>query len=712
MERSKQQFGPFQVVRTIGRGGMGEVFIARTPWTDHPVAAVKRLRPDVARVPTFAERFRHESELAVRLDHANVVRTLDVGSVSGQLYVASELVLGKDTGLIADRLRERNQGGPAAVAIRLMLDVLAGLAYVHQAVDLDGTPLALVHRDITPGNVLVSYEGVAKLADFGLAKSLLTEKAHLTQHGEILGTPHYLAPEIIQGDRASRASDLYGLGAVIYRFLTGVAPHYGTTAEVLMKVVSEEPRSLSELRPDLAPWLVTFVHRLLIKQPLERPSDARELLLQLGVEAEAAGLLVPRSAVGRWLGHLFEAEKVDELEECSRLCAMTADDLQAPSEGTVVIAARARSGDLLRAPATDVSEPVGNDDALSAGTDLSMALNALHDNTDARPVVASSSGLGSVVPSDVTDSAQVVSVIELGALDGMPTRAMTMQPHRLAFDEDSGTHEMLPRIEFNPQDAPVLDLARAEGAPGKSTALPGFIEPGRPLTYAPGDTTPDPDGAPIGRRPRSPGSVVVQPMTPRPNGDAHPGGDRRRGGVGLAGHGMPSPRGGHGMPSLRGGHGMPSLRGGQGMPSPRAGQGMPLPRGGQGMPSPRGGQGMPSPRAGQGDPGPLRSYVKRPSLPGGHLLLLAAMLSVAVLLGVVVGALVVSYRSPGVPVVAPAGPLQEQLFRVQTRLVGRAERGEAVPADVWSKLTRAHEALNAGNEAEAAALLDELESRP
>ena len=135
VDRGYQQFGPFLIVRTLGRGGMGEVFVARTPWSDNPVAAVKRLRPDVARVPTFAERFQHESELAVRLEHPNVVGTLDVGSVNGQLYVASQLVLGKDTGIIADRLRERGQGGPAAVAIRLMLDVLGGLAYVHEARD-------------------------------------------------------------------------------------------------------------------------------------------------------------------------------------------------------------------------------------------------------------------------------------------------------------------------------------------------------------------------------------------------------------------------------------------------------------------------------------------------------------------------------------------------------------------------------------------------
>ena len=100
-----EQFGPFVMVRPLGRGGMGEVFIARTRRTDRPVVAVKRLRGDVARVPTFAERFEHEAQLAVRLAHSNVVATIDVGTVGTQMYVASELVLGKDTGVIADRLR-------------------------------------------------------------------------------------------------------------------------------------------------------------------------------------------------------------------------------------------------------------------------------------------------------------------------------------------------------------------------------------------------------------------------------------------------------------------------------------------------------------------------------------------------------------------------------------------------------------------------------
>ena len=338
MDNSHERFGPFIVIRAIGRGGMGEVFIVRTPWNDSPLAAVKRLRPDVARIPTFSERFKHEADLAVRLKHDNIVRTLDVGSVGTQLYVASELVLGKDTGHIADRLRERQQGAPLAVVIRLLLDVLGGLAYVHEARGTDGEWLDLVHRDVTPGNVLVSYDGVARLADFGLAKSALVEGRHMTSHGEILGTPHDLAPEVIRGEAATPGSDIYGLGAVTYRILTGVAPHQGTAAEVLQKSLSETPRSLADFRPDLPPWVVRFVHRMLHKDPEARPDDARVLARQLEQDARKSSLLLPHGSVGRWLQALFEEEWDREVAEYERIRSIDPDSMDSMPSGTVVLA--------------------------------------------------------------------------------------------------------------------------------------------------------------------------------------------------------------------------------------------------------------------------------------------------------------------------------------------------------------------------------------
>lgn len=479
---------------------MGEVFIARTPWDENPLAAVKRLRPDVARVPTFAERFQHESELAVRLSHQHVVGTLDVGSVEGQLYVASVLVMGKDTGIVADRLRERGQGGPAAVAIRLLIDTLAGLGYVHGVREPDGKPLKLVHRDVTPGNVLVGYDGIARVADFGLAKSLLTEGSNLTNHGEILGTPHYLAPEVIRGDRASPASDLYGLGAVMYRFLTGVAPHQGTTAEVLLKVLSETVRPLSDLRPDLPPWLVTFVHRLLDKDPSRRPSDAAKLLTQLTNDAKNAGLLVPRTAVGHWLGKLFEAEKGEELEERDRISQIDIEEYVVQSEGTVVLA-RPRAGSRLEGP-KDLETAVFDE---HQGTELDLVEDEIHSavaQIGGRP--APSFDGDAPGPSDVTMAANVAHMRELEEDDdGMPTRAVHLFP-------DGGIGSGVGGA------IPLLDIDTSDG--DADTQLPGFVDRaglGRSLdSFAPGGiTNPDPDSIPSLRAPN--GGMGATPVGPR-----------------------------------------------------------------------------------------------------------------------------------------------------------------------------------------------------
>lgn len=327
---------------------MGEVFIAKTPWPEAPLAALKRLRPDVAGISSFSERFLHEALLAVRLSHPNLVNTLDVGSVGEQLYVVSELIAGRDVGFVSDRLRERGVGGPVSVAVRLLLDALLGLAYVHGVSDEEGQPLNLIHRDITPGNLLIGEDGQVKIADFGLAKSSLNANLALTQHGELLGTPAYLAPEVVETGQASQASDIYGLGAVAYRFLTGVSLFSGKTADVLIQVVRKKPRPLASLRPDLPDWFVGLIEAMLSKNPKLRPSDALKLREALIEEAQTADLLVPKEAVGRWLSRLFEAELGEE-------AALRRAWLQAPavsssdSEGTVVLAVRGQD-ELLALP--------------------------------------------------------------------------------------------------------------------------------------------------------------------------------------------------------------------------------------------------------------------------------------------------------------------------------------------------------------------------
>ncbi len=725
LDTAFHRFGPFIITRTLGRGGMGEVFVARTPWAKNPVAAVKRLRPDVARVPTFEERFQHEAELSVRLSHANVVATLDVGSVEGQLYVASELILGKDAGLIADRLRERGQGGPAAVAVRLLLDTLSGLAYVHGARDPEGVALKLVHRDVTPGNVLVGYDGNARLADFGLAKSVLTEKSKLTNHGEILGTPHYLAPEVIRGEQATPVSDLYGLGSVIYRFLTGIAPHQGTTAEVLLKVLTEEPRALSDLRPDLPPWLVVFVHRLLDKDPSRRPYDAAVLLKQLTQDARQAGLLVPKTSVGRWLTNLFEHEKTDEFEEYERVSAIRHDDVPERHEGTVVLA-RPQPGLVLEAPM-----PVQEADVDSLGTELELSEEEVRSAAGLSGAMVHSGGIElrpgvlprveveeeSSRPSGVTQYAQAArseedELLEYepdetpqgrmgGSLapeitdellqddpneaevlsddfeeDGMPTRAMMLKHTSEGVRIEGSPNEVFGgEIKTSPDRMADPEEDESEGPTrygpivspmlmGDETVRPDESMDREPETRLPGFLE-GPRPSPVVRpaRPHNPESVIVSPV---PTNKSRSGPDMPMNGV----HPRSVP------PSVE-------LR------APN--------------------NSNPAMNTASRQPPPVSNSASHPKAPvhpqettGKNLLLLAGLLFVAIALGIGIGVIVASFKDGDQVVVVQGQPtLKQRLQRVKAEIGDRRKKGQPVPPDTSNLMADVASAMLDGNQAEA-----------
>lgn len=301
-------FGPYLLLRPLGRGGMGVVYTARTQDSLHPLVALKRMRAD-ADVPTFRERFEHECALALRLRHPHLLETLDAGALDGQLYVASELIRGQDLASIVFRLGEQGQGMPVAGVARVLADVLSALRYVHTAVEDDGRPLKLVHRDVTPGNVLVGYDGRAHLADFGLARSLLTDPLALTATGTILGTPRYMAPELLHGVQATPRTDLYAVGVLAYAMLTGQGPYPGGPKEVINGILDGPPTPLAALRRDVPPRFLLLVEALMAREPEGRPESAAQAALQLAEVISAEGLGAGHGALGAWLGRLFDVER-------------------------------------------------------------------------------------------------------------------------------------------------------------------------------------------------------------------------------------------------------------------------------------------------------------------------------------------------------------------------------------------------------------------
>ena len=307
-EHFPADFGPFRLMRRLTRGGMGELYYARTSWPDAPVAVLKRLRPD-ATEEMFVRRFEHEADLAVRLDHPNLVRALQVGSVGTALYVASEPVIGQNAAEIRRRFRQRGMFLPMPLVLSVMYDVLSAMIYLHHSQE----SLQIIHRDISLSNILIGYDGTAKLLDFGIAKSALTRELNLTQ-GCIVGTPAFLAPEIVLGAAPTRQTDIYGLGAVAYSLLTNRTPFEGDVSGLLFRVVSERPIPIRELRPDVPQWLEALVHGMMAADPDARPRSAREILDGLDEQSSDRDACERRKQTSRVIREMFAYEHREEIQ--------------------------------------------------------------------------------------------------------------------------------------------------------------------------------------------------------------------------------------------------------------------------------------------------------------------------------------------------------------------------------------------------------------
>ena len=268
-----RRLGDFEILEILGRGGMGVVYKARQASLDRHVA-IKVLPRELSQDASFATRFDREARAAAAVSHPHIISIYAVGEDRGYHYIAMELVEGDS---LAQVLR---RDGPLASdrALALMKQVAAALEAAHTC--------GVLHRDIKPGNILLTPKGDAKVADFGLAKRTAVDVS-VTVTGAALGTPLYLPPEVASGQEAGTRSDLYSLGAAFYHLLAGQPPFQGSSAtELAVKHTSAKAPLLSKLAPDAPPALCRVIHRLLRKSAGERYASAAELLDALGrVEA-------------------------------------------------------------------------------------------------------------------------------------------------------------------------------------------------------------------------------------------------------------------------------------------------------------------------------------------------------------------------------------------------------------------------------------------
>lgn len=355
-----QRLGQYELVCQTAEGGMASIWLARSagPRGFQKVVAIKTMLPSVVDDPDAERMFLSEAAVASRIDHPNVVQTLDLCEEGGALYLIMEWVRGEPLSTVYSAAKAAG-GMPLAIAARIVSQVAEGLHAAHELVDASGNCLGLVHRDVSPQNILVGFNGVVKVADFGIAKLTESKSSEDIEVGEIKGKVAYMAPEQIRLDPIDRRADVFAAGVILYLLTTGRHPFKrGDQQETALAILSDEPAASPQtVVANYPSRLERVVMRALAKNPGERYPTARELgvdlLRALPSSFKGAGHDEIRAYMKELLPQQFE--KQQELMRVAR-DATGAGFTSAPVSVGHVLKASGRSSSTLRAVAVTTAE--------------------------------------------------------------------------------------------------------------------------------------------------------------------------------------------------------------------------------------------------------------------------------------------------------------------------------------------------------------------
>ncbi|MGE0788676.1 MAG: serine/threonine-protein kinase [Sandaracinaceae bacterium] len=310
-------FGRFEILGRLARGGMAEVYLARE-WDEQGRArhlVVKRILPEMRNDERLMKMFLDEGNIATRLYHQNVCHVYECGEIDGDTFMALEWVWGPSLHTIIERIGGRGSCIPWPVAVEICAQIAGALHYVHNAKGVGGKALSIVHRDVSPHNVMLSWSGAVKLLDFGIAKT----STETTTGGATVGKYGYMSPEQAQSQRVDARSDIFSLGVVLFEALTGKALYDRPTLLATLTAVVREPvPSLSTERPELPESLDQIVQRALAKDPAHRFQSAGELGAALRQMLRSGGHIVSQQRIALFLDGLFKGEEKEPLYSGSR----------------------------------------------------------------------------------------------------------------------------------------------------------------------------------------------------------------------------------------------------------------------------------------------------------------------------------------------------------------------------------------------------------
>ncbi|MCA9523534.1 MAG: serine/threonine protein kinase [Myxococcales bacterium] len=390
-----RRFGKYQILRRISIGGMAEVYHAvfTNDQGFEKEVAVKRILPLMDQEQSFTEMFIHEAKLASTLNHANIAQIYELGEIGNSYFIAMEYIHGETVRAVIRRMNALGARVDPWLAARIVADVASGLQYAHQKRGVDGQALDIVHRDISPQNVMLSFNGQVKVIDFGIAKA--TGRAFQTRSGIVKGKCSYMAPEQIRGRPVDHRTDIFALGIVFFELLSGEKLFDGTDVGEIMDKITEEPMDphWARLPPDLPADL-----RGILQKMLERDADRRyetaavvhrdlmNAILSCEKEPGADAItmlllrLFPDSSDDRKLIEEYAA-KQRELLDCAEDRGEETTDQQHIGEGTGVFATDGLTIDDIREKLADVS-PQGAVPSAIALNDVAPTSGAMAEGTN------------------------------------------------------------------------------------------------------------------------------------------------------------------------------------------------------------------------------------------------------------------------------------------------------------------------------------------
>ena len=307
-----KQFGKYQLLDKIASGGMAELFRAKLTGVQgfEKLIAVKKILPNLSREANLVKAFIDEAKLAALLHHENIIQIYDFGSMDDQYFIAMEYLFGKDLRTITRTAGSKELALGMENILYIVSRICAGLDYSHHLRDLQGKPLNIIHRDINPQNILITYEGQVKIIDFGIAKAA----SHNTQTREnlIKGKLAYMSPEQANGQKIDHRSDIFSTGIILYELLAARRMFSGETMHVLSLVREAQYDPPEEVIPDLPSKLNAILSRALAKDPDERYQSAGEMLADIEEFMFERSLRPNTRSFAGYIKELFEEEHAEE----------------------------------------------------------------------------------------------------------------------------------------------------------------------------------------------------------------------------------------------------------------------------------------------------------------------------------------------------------------------------------------------------------------